>query len=329
MPNEVILVVEDNDLLREGLKILLETEGFRALSAVHGREALSKMDSICPDLILSDISMPEMDGFEFYRHVRTRPEWVTIPFIFLTARGERDDVFAGKKLGVEDYLVKPVDRQELLTTIRSRLERTHQLLLAQLEQAYETSLIMLANAIELRDRYTRGHVERVMNIALIIARRLGLPESSMKPLRFGAILHDIGKIYIRETVLSKTGPLNAEEWTEMKKHTIYGSQLIEHISYLTPAIPIIRNHHERWDGRGYPDGLKGEEIPLGARIIAVADSFDAMTAERVYQKAVSPQQALKEIEACSGTKYDPAIVAALCAAWGDIEDFLSNENKTS
>lgn len=327
MPNEVILVVEDNDLLREGLRILLETEGFRAFSASHGREALGVMETTCPDLILSDISMPEMDGFEFYRVVRTRPEWVTIPFIFLTARGERDDIFAGKKLGVEDYLVKPVDRQELLTTIRSRLERTHQLLLAQLEQAYETSLIMLANAIELRDQYTRGHVERVMNIALIIARHLGLSETSLKPLRFGAILHDIGKIYIRETVLSKTGPLNSEEWNEMKKHTIYGSELIEHISYLTPAIPLIRNHHERWDGRGYPDGLKGEQIPLGARIIAVADSFDAMTAERVYQKAISPQQALREIEASRGTKYDPAIVDALKAAWGEIEAFLSKETR--
>ena len=265
--------------------------------------------------------MPEMDGFAFYNAVRARPDWVTIPFIFLTARGERDDVFASKKLGVEDYLIKPVDRKELVTTIRSRLERSQQLMLAQLQQAYEASLIMLANAIELRDRYTRGHVERVMHYATVIAEQMGWSQSQIKALQFGAILHDIGKIYVQEGILSKAGPLDDIEWVEMKQHTVVGAELLQKIPYLTQAIPIIRYHHERWDGSGYPLGLVGEEIPLGARIVSVADSFDAMTTARVYQKPVTPEGALQEIIAGNGNKYDPSVVNAFISAWDKIIGF--------
>lgn len=313
-----ILIVEDHDILREGLQILLETEGFHAISAPHGLAALELMEKVLPDLILSDISMPEMDGFTFYQRVRTRSEWVTIPFIFLTARGERDDIFASKKLGVEDYLIKPVDRQELVMTIRSRLDRSHKLMMAQLEQAYQASLIMLANAIELRDQYTRGHVDRVMGLCITIAEQMGWTIEQIRPLQFGAILHDIGKIYIRENVLSKAGPLDTDEWQEMKQHTVVGSGLLQSIPYLTQAIPIIRHHHERWDGRGYPDGLVGEAIPLGARIVAVADSFDAMTSKRVYQKAITPEQAMEEIHRGSGALYDPTVVDAFLAVWPQI-----------
>jgi putative two-component system response regulator len=315
MPDVTILVVEDHDILREGLQILLETEGYKVLSAVHGLDALQQMEVASPDLILSDISMPEMDGFAFYEAVRQRSDWVTIPFIFLTARGERDDVFASKKLGVEDYLVKPVDTKELVATIHSRVERSQQLMVAQLEHAYEASLIMLANAIELRDRYTRGHVERVTRYSMLIAEQMGWTASWMKSLQFGAILHDIGKIYVREDILRKASKLNREEWDEMRQHPIIGVGLIQSIPYLTAAIPIIHHHHERWDGKGYPDGLVGEEIPQGARIVSVADSFDAMTTMRVYQQASSPQQAVSEIVSGSGTRYDPTVVEAFLTIW--------------
>jgi len=315
MPDVTIMIVEDHDILREGLQILLEAEGYKVLSAVHGLDALQQMEAVSPDLILSDISMPEMDGFAFYEAVRHRSDWITIPFIFLTARGERDDVFASKKLGVEDYLIKPVDTKELVATIRSRLERNQQLMTAQLEQAYEASLIMLANAIELRDRYTRGHVERVTRYSMVIAQQMGWTASLMKSLQFGAILHDIGKIYVREDILRKASKLNREEWEEMKQHTVVGAGLIQSIPYLIAAIPIIHHHHERWDGKGYPDGLAEEEIPQGARIVSVADSFDAMTTMRVYQRACSPQQALSEIVSGSGTRYDPTVVEAFLAVW--------------
>ncbi len=305
-----ILIVEDHDILREGLQILLETEGYRVTTAMHGKDALQQMENLVPDLILSDISMPVMNGFEFYEAVRSRSEWVAIPFIFLTARGDRDDIFTSKKLGAEDYLVKPVERQELITTIRSRLERNQQLMFAQLQQAYEASLIMLANAIELRDKYTRGHVERVRDLSVQIAEQLGLSDSQIYVLRFGAILHDIGKIYIREGVLRKAGPLDHDEWEEMKRHAEIGADLLEKIPYLTSAIPIVHYHHERWDGKGYPEGLVGDAIPLEARIVAVADAYDAMTTARVYHAESTSDQAIEEILQNSGARYDPRVVAA-------------------
>jgi len=320
MKDAAILIVEDHDILREGLQILLETEGYNVLTASNGLDALEQMESVRPGLILSDISMPEMDGYEFYNEVRSRSEWVTVPFIFLTARGERTDVFASKKLGVEDYLVKPVDREVLITTIRSRLARSQELMLFQVQQAYETSLIMLANAIELRDRYTRGHVERVMNYSIMIAELIELTSGQVSPLRFGAILHDIGKLYINEGILSKAGPLSEDEWIEMKRHPVIGAELLQSIPYLRSAISIIRHHHERWDGRGYPDRLAGKMIPLGARIVAVADSFDAMTTARVYQQAVNPKEALEEIRAGSGIRYDPELVSALVKVLEQLEE---------
>jgi putative two-component system response regulator len=308
MTDETILIVEDNDILRDGYQFLLETEGYHVIPARHGQEALQQMIKATPDLILSDISMPEMDGYSFYEAVRARPDLAAIPFIFLTALGERDIVFTSKRLGVEDHLIKPVDRQELVTTVRSRLERSQQLMLAELQQAYEASLIMLANAIELRDRYTRGHVERVMNYALGVAERFGWQDSEMNDLRFGSILHDIGKIYIRENILSKAGPLTEEEWNEMKQHTVIGAELLKGIPYLSGAIPVIRSHHERWDGYGYPDGLGGEDIPSGARIVAVVDCFDAMTTDRIYHNANSQNEAINEIRRGAGNRYDPAVV---------------------
>lgn len=313
MSNETILLVEDHDILRDGLQILLETEGFQVIPAAHGLEALKHMEEVNPDLILSDITMPEMDGFAFYEAVRSRQEWLAIPFIFLTARSERDDIFASKRMGVEDYLIKPFERQELVAAIRSRLERSQQLMLAQLQHAWEASLIMLANAIELRDKYTRGHVERVMHYSLLIAGQLGWTTSQVKPLRFGAILHDIGKIYIRESILRKAGPLTPEEWDEMKRHPTIGADLVRNVSYLAATIPIIQHHHERWDGNGYPNGLSGEDIPMGARIVTVADCYDAMTTMRVYHDASSPQAALNEILENSGSRYDPTVVEAFMA----------------
>jgi putative two-component system response regulator len=271
-----------------------------------------------PDLILSDIAMPEMDGYVFFDKVRAKPEWVSIPFIFLTARREREDIFTGKKLGVEDYLIKPMTRAELITTVRSRLTRSQQLLLAQLEQAYEASLIMLANAIELRDHYTRGHVERVRNHAVAIAQQFGWPDGHTNHLAYGSILHDIGKIHIMESVLSKPGALDEAEWDEMKKHPVIGAEMIKNISYLQPAIPIIRHHHERWDGKGYPDGLSEVHIPMAARIVAVADSLDAMITSRTYREALTPDEAYDEILRSSGTHFDPSVVGAFQGAWSQI-----------
>ncbi len=326
MTSEKILLVEDSDVLRQGLKSLLEQENYVVITGGNGKEALTKMGEMTPDLILADIIMPEMDGYELFEAVRSRPEWISIPFIFLTARRERKHILAGKRLGAEDYLLKPISPEDLLTAIRSRLGRSQQLLLAQLHESYETSLIMLANAIEVRDPYTRGHVERVMNYAQTIAEYLGWSSIEINNLRFGSILHDIGKIHISEDILRKDGTLSDEEWIEMRKHPEMGAELIKGIPYLDPALPVILYHHERWNGSGYPYGLKGEKIPIKARIVAIADSFDAMTTERPYRKELTPEQAYHEVISCSGIQYDPVIVDAFQHAWETekiIEIFLA------
>ncbi len=325
MAGEVILIVEDNDVLRHGLEALLQSEGYVAVTAAHGHEALDKMANHVPDLILSDISMPEMDGYQFYEQVRSREAWMSIPFIFLTARRGRDEIFAGKRMGVEDYLVKPVTRKELTTTIRSRLARNQQLLYVQLQQAYASSLIMLANAIELRDQGTRNHVERVRDIALLIGRQVGWKDEQLRDLEYGSILHDVGKIHIPESVLKKPSKLNEEEWELMHRHPLIGVEIVKEIQYLVAAIPVIRSHHERWDGSGYPDGLRGEDIPFAARIVAVADSVDAMCATRPYQQGVAPDVAYQQILAESGRLYDPLVVEAFKAAWPAILERLRQD----
>jgi putative two-component system response regulator len=318
MPDETILIVEDNDITRQGLQIILENGGYKILAASDGIEALKMMEANKPDFILSDIAMPGMDGYELYQNIRNRSEWVAIPFVFLTARGGREEIYKGKMLGVEDYLVKPIDREELLATVRSRLSRSQELMLAQLSQAYQASLIMFSNAIELRDDYTRGHVERVMEYAGLIGKELGWNERQIVELKFGSILHDVGKIYIREAILRRPGPLSPSDWEEMKLHPLVGAELIKNIDYLSQAISVIRHHHERWDGKGYPDGLVGEQIPVMARVVAVADALDAMTSPRNYRTPAGAKQAYDEIVACAGSFYDPTIVKAFQNAWDKI-----------
>jgi putative two-component system response regulator len=315
MSQETILIVEDNPILREGLQEMLELDGYEVFTAANGQQALDEMAEYKPDLILSDIAMPVMDGYEFFRAVRARTEWVSIPFIFLTARGEHEDVLAGKDMGVEDYLVKPVTREDLVTVVNSRLERSRELHVVQLQQAYETSLAVLANAIEVRDQYTRGHVERVMGYSFAIADHLKSDQVNGEQLRFGAMLHDIGKIHIRETTLCKQDSLSSIEWSEIQMHPTTGAEMIKDIPYLLPAMPAVRYHHERWDGSGYPEGLKGEDIPLVARIVSVADAFDAMTTQRPYSSARSLDQAQQEIINGSGSRYDPSVVEAFRKAW--------------
>lgn len=312
---ETILIVEDNPVLREGLSDILSWDGYTVLSAPDGKQALEQMETLRPDLILSDIAMPIMDGYAFFQAVRARLEWFTIPFIFLTARGEKEDILIGKNLGAEDYLVKPLTRDELLTAVSARLSRSQEIRVAQYQKAYETSLTVLANAIDVRDVSTRGHVERVSVYAGLIATEMGWVGRALDNLRFAAILHDIGNIIIREAVLFKPTSLTADEWAEVRMHPLTGAEMIKDIPLLAPAVPMVRHHHERWEGGGYPDGLAGEDIPVGARIIALADSLDAMTSPRPYATIMDIEQANAEIQRCSGTQFDPQIVGAYQRAW--------------
>ncbi len=315
MSKETVLVVEDNQTLRDALQEILVFDDYAVITALNGRDALEKMSVVTPDLILSDISMPQMDGFAFFEAVRARMEWMAIPFVFLTARGEREDILKSRDLGAEDYLVKPLSQAELLTAVRARLERSNQLRVATLRQAYESSLTVLADAIEVRDAYTQGHVERLIAYAMLLAQELGLQGRLVDQLRLGAILHDIGKIIVQETTLFKVEPLTDSEWQAVQAHADAGADMVRDIEYLAPVITMIRHHHERWDGTGYPDGLEGEKIPLLSRILSVADSFDAMTTQKPYHAARTLEEAFNEIVAYSGSRYDPQVVEALQLAW--------------
>ncbi len=310
-----LLVVEDDPAMLVALRDILEGAGYKVRTAANGVVALEALSNEEPSLILSDISMPIMDGIELFENVRKRPNGMAIPFIFLTARGTREDIFAGKSLGADDYITKPVTSQELLAAVKARLNRTDELMLAQLKSAYKASLMALANAIEARDHYTRDHVERVSGYAQALADQLGWETNRIAALEFGAILHDIGKIAVREAILRKTGPLKRGEWQEMREHPLVGARMIEGIPYLASAIPVVMYHHERWDGSGYPNGLAGDAIPLEARLLAVVDTFDAMTSDRPYRQALPTSVAYETIISEAGKLFDPDMVAAFRACW--------------
>jgi putative two-component system response regulator len=315
-----LLVVEDDPAMLVALRDILEGEGYVVKTAENGQDALNLLSDTRPALILSDIAMPVMDGFELLDAVRQRPIGATIPFIFLTARGTREDIFTGKSLGVDDYITKPVTSRELLSAVRARLQRADEFTMMAQLMAAKDSLRVLANAIENK----RYHVERVNAYAQAIANELGWDDKHRDALEFGAILHDIGQVRVPEAILLKAGPLTDEEWEKMRKHPVEGARMIEGIPYLAPAIPMVLHHHERWDGKGYPYGLRAEKIPIEARVLSVADTFDAMTSDRTYRKALDIQFAYDEIVNQSGHQFDPNIVAAFLKCWerGEYQEII-------
>ncbi len=314
--SELILIVDNDETLAQSLQEWLEIVGYQVKAASNGRAALQLLEQSHPDIILSDISMPEMDGYEFLEAIRSQPELTMIPFIFLTGRSQRRDTVAGRGLGADDYITKPYELDDLLIAIRSKIKRAQDLALAQLHNVYQDSLTVLANAIETRDTYTRGHVERVRTYAVAIARELGCTAQDLSDIAFGAILHDIGKIAVPESILAKPGKLTEAERQEICKHPETGVAMVRDIAYLSSAIPCIQYHHERFDGHGYPNGLAGATIPVIARILAVADTFDAITSDRPYRHARSQAEATTEIANESGRQFDPHVVDAFQRALG-------------
>jgi putative two-component system response regulator len=311
-----VLVVEDDPAMLVALRDILEGAGYNVSTAANGKKALEVFGQEPPSLILSDISMPVMDGIQLFEAIRKLPLGTAIPFIFLTARGTREDMFAGKSMGADDYITKPITSHELLSAVRARLQRANELMVTQLKSAYKASLRALANAIEARDRYTRGHVERVNAFAQCLATELDWDSERKDSLEFGAILHDIGKISVGEAILTKPGPLDEQEWNDMRKHPVVGAHMIQDIPYLASAVPMVLYHHERWDGSGYPQGLKGKSIPEEARLLAVVDAFDAMTSDRPYRTALPLETTHELILQESGKQFDPTMVKAFNKAWG-------------
>jgi len=303
-----ILVVEDSTEVRRAVVQALEMEHYTVHQAEHGRAALKKLEAMTPDLILSDINMPLMNGIEFYKELRKNPSWTPIPFIFITANDSPEDIQAGRELGVEDYLIKPIDYDDLLKIVDARLARTKNVEVAHIGKAYLETVTVLANTIEGRDPYTHGHVSRVVYYARSLALAIGWEEEHLRVLEIGALLHDIGKIIVPDRILNKTGPLSDEEWTLMKQHPQAGAKILQGVSHLRDAIPYICYHHERWDGSGYPQRLSGKNIPIEGRLLALADVYDALTTKRPYHPARPKEEVISFLHYYTGKQFDPELV---------------------
>jgi putative two-component system response regulator len=290
---EKILIVDDETSARFALVMLLGREGFEVRDASDGPAALDLCASFRPDLILLDIVMPYMDGFEVCRHVKATPETRLTPIILITGLSETEDRIRGINAGADDFLSKPIDFNELLARSRSLLRLKQ--ITDELENA-ESVLFALAHSIEARDPYTLGHCERLAEMSSRLAEKVGLPEDHVKALRRAGIVHDVGKVAVPDAILLKPGPLSAKEFDVMRMHPLIGERICAPLRTFRLVLPIIRHHHEKQDGSGYPDGLHGPDIPVTAAILQLADVYDALTTERPYRAAGSSDAALKTIE---------------------------------
>jgi len=306
MPKPQILIVDDNKVNVELLKAQLKPYDYQIDVAFDGEEALQKISKAPPDMVLLDLMMPKISGFEVCRWIKQNKETQFVPVIVITALQELDDKLKAIELGADDFLVKPFNKLELLTRIKSllRMKELHDDL-----DTSESVLFSLAGALEAKDIYTRGHSERVAQHSVDIAKRMGLSQREIEVIRKGGLLHDIGKIGVREDILLKPGRLTDEEMAHVKSHSLRGYEICCRLKSIEEALPCIRHHHERYDGGGYPDGLKGDQIPLFGMILAVADSFDAMTTDRPYRKALPIERALQIIEdEINSGQWNPQIV---------------------
>ena len=285
-----ILVVDDEPANRELMIELLEPQGYKIVTAVDGQEALEEFARNQPDLVLLDIMMPRVDGVEVCRRLKKNPESRLTPIVLVTALSAKEDRVRGIEAGADDFLNKPVDRIELLARVRSLLNL--KAYTDELERA-ESVLFALARSIEGKDPYTGGHCERLSDYSERLGRRIGLPEEQITALRRGGIVHDIGKVAVPDAILLKPGKLTPEEWKIMRQHPAVGESICAPLKSFRLVLPIIRHHHEKLDGSGYPDGLKGDQIPLTARIMTVVDIYDALTTERPYHGALSTEKALE------------------------------------
>lgn len=285
-----ILIVDDESAARAALETLLRREGFEVRDASDGATALAECSTFRPDLILLDILMPGMNGFEVCRRIKATAETRLTPVVLITGLSATEDRIEGINAGADDFLSKPIDINELLARTRSLLRLKQYT--DELENA-EAVVFTLAQSIEARDPYTRGHCERLSDMSARLAARLGIPEEFIKALRWAGIVHDIGKVVVPDSILLKPGPLTPEEMAVMRKHSVVGERICAPLKSFRPVLPIIRHHHEKRDGSGYPDGLRAEDIPLTARILQLADVYDALTTNRPYRTAVPSEEALQ------------------------------------
>jgi response regulator RpfG family c-di-GMP phosphodiesterase len=349
---EKILIVDDEDSIRSVLLTYFEQEGSECVASASALDALAQMKSQDFSLVISDVMMPGMSGMEFLRLARQQsPETA---FIMITGLMDINTAIDSLRIGAYDFITKPfelaairraveraLDRRRLLIEnrfYREELERqvrdrTFELneALYDVEESYKITLEALVTALDAREHETQAHSQRVREYTLTLAQSLGLKHDDLIQAGRGALLHDVGKIGVRDSILLKPGKLDEPEWVEMRKHPQIGYNILQSIEFLSPAAEIVLCHQERWDGRGYPNGLAGFDIPLGARIFAVVDTLDAMTSDRPYRKALSFDAALSEIRACSGSQFDPQVVSAFLRmpreSWIAIHDSVNQLHK--
>jgi len=285
---ETILVADDNEANRELLTSWLSPEGYRVVCVADGQHARQALTGGSIDLALLDVVMPRPTGFEICQEMKSNPETRLIPIVLLTSLNSEADRIHGIMCGADDFLNKPVNKHELLARVDSLLRLKH--FTDELDNA-ETVLFSLALSIEAKDPYTEGHCDRLSKYSVALGEKLALPQDLRLALRRGGLIHDIGKLSVPESILLKPGPLTPEERKIMEQHTVIGERICAPLRSFRNVLPIIRHHHEKQDGSGYPDGLKGQEVPLTARILQVTDIYDALTTDRPYHKAVSSQRA--------------------------------------
>ncbi len=350
MKRPVVLCVDDDATILELFSDFIQTLGCDTLRAEDGLTGLKLAREHLPDVILLDIMMPGLSGFEVCQKLKKDPRTRDIPVVMITALGEVEDRVKALEAGADDFLTKPVALPELKARVKSLLEvkayRDHlkkhkeelekevERKTRELRRAFEALseahirikelslevIFRLARAAEYRDEHTGEHIQRMAHYSAIIARRLGLNEEAVESILYAAPLHDVGKIGIPDGVLLKPGPLSPKEWEIMKKHAEIGAEILRGTKsgFVKVGEIVALYHHERWDGRGYPYGLKGTQIPLAARIVAIADVFDALTSDRPYRKALSIEEAFKIIEEGIGTHFDPKIAEIFLEAREEI-----------
>jgi putative nucleotidyltransferase with HDIG domain len=355
MEQEGILVVDDEAVVRRVVVALLEHAGYATAEASNAEEALELLQNGPPcHMVMSDVMMPGTDGLALLDAIKQ--DFPAIPVVLFTALHDLHIATDAFRRGAFDYLLKPFERKDLLATVERALEhardrrqnilyrqsledvvsqRTQRLrnAMADLERSYDVTLEAMGDALDLRDEETEGHSKRVTAYAIALARAMGVDAATLKVIARGAFLHDIGKIATPDAILLKPGKLTAEEMSIMREHCERGYETVSKIPFLSEASEIVRAHQEKFDGSGYPRGLAGAEIPLGARIFAIADTLDAMTSDRPYRKGASFDDARKEIERCAGTQFDPEIVAAFLALphglWSEIRAEVGKNSHTS
>jgi putative two-component system response regulator len=323
---ETCLVVDDEPAVRRTIVRMLASQGLDCAAAANGVEALRHLEQTDGmPLVVTDLRMPELDGMGLLGEITAR--WPDTSVIVLSGLAETGTAIECLRRGAADFLLKPISSDELRERVARALQnrtlvlenRQYQLHLEQrvaeqaerIQELYLEGVQMLARALEAKDAYTSGHSLRVSHYSVETAIRLGVAGELLGQIRLGGELHDIGKIGTREAVLHKPGRLTAVEFDHIIEHPVLGERMLAPLARQSPAVlRIVRSHHERWDGRGFPDGLAGEEIPLEARIVAVADAFDAMTTERPYRAARSPEEALAELRRVAGTQLDARVVDA-------------------